>query len=169
MGRFPISEYYFRQSLLSEKPMVHLGSGRGRGGQGAGGGNRLRLDTDWNFTAGDSVNLFCYTNCEEAEVFINNRSLGKKSLSSNPNRFLVWNTIYEPGVAVVKAFNKGKLVATDTLYTAGQAAAIRAKIYQHPMIKTNSGFKQVIVDIVDEKGRPILSPGNTITVEIKGK
>jgi beta-galactosidase len=173
MGGFPKADYYFRQSIWTERPMVHLGSGRGRGGfggqGGGGGGNRRRLDTDWNFNAGDSVNLFCYTNCEEAEVFINNRSLGKKTLSSNPNRFLTWNTIYEPGIAVVKAYNKGGEVAADTLYTAGQATAISAKLYQHSMIRAGSGFKQIILNIVDEKGRPLLAPGNVLTVEINGK
>jgi beta-galactosidase len=170
MGGFPKADYYFRQSIWSEKPMVHLGSGRGGfGGQGGGGGNRRRLDTDWNYNAGDSVNLFCYTNCEEAEVFLNNRSLGKKSLLSSPNRSLIWNTIYEPGIAIVKAYNKGKEVATDTLFTAGQATAVSARLYQNPMIKTGSGFKQVIVNIVDEKGRSLFAPGNVVTVEINGK
>lgn len=173
MGGFPKADYYFRQSIWTTKPMVHLGSGRARGGQGGrgggGGGNRRRLDTDWNFDAGDSVNLFCYTNCDEAEVFINNKSLGKKSLSSSPMRALVWNTAYEPGVAVVKAYKNGKQVATDSLFTAGAATGIRASVYSHPMIDSKKGLKQVIVNIVDEKGRQLFSPGNAITVEINGK
>jgi len=170
LGGFPKADYYFRQSIWSDKPMVHLGSGRGRGGLGGqGGGNRRRFDTEWNFNAGDSVNLFCYTNCEAAEVFINNKSLGKKTLSSNSNRFLVWNTIYEPGIAVVKAYNKGKEIAADTLYTVGQAIAIKADLYRNPMISNYSSFKQITVQVVDEKGRPLLAPGNVITVEIEGK
>jgi hypothetical protein len=172
MGGFPKADYYFRKSIWTTMPMVHLGSGQGRGGQGGqggGGGNRRRLDTEWNFNAGDSVNLFCYTNCDDAEVFINNRSLGKKSLSSSPGRSLVWNTIFEPGVVVVKARKNGKEVATDSLFTTGAAAAIRASVYQHPMINSKKGWKQIIVNIVDEKRRPLLSPGSVVTVEVNGK
>jgi beta-galactosidase len=169
MGGFPKADYYFRQSIWSNKPMVHLGSGRGRSGQGGGGGNRRRLDTDWNFNPGDSVNLFCYTNCDEAEVFINSKSLGKKSLASSTNRALVWNTVFEPGLAVVKSYKNGNQVATDTLFAVGAAIAVRAGLYKHSLIDSKKGWKQVIVNIVDEKGKALLSPGTVVTVEVNGK
>jgi len=37
------------------------------------------------------------------------------------------------------------------------------------MISNYSSFKQITVQVVDEKGRPLLAPGNVITVEIEGK
>ena len=80
----------------------------------------------WNYTFGDSVRISCFTNCDEAELFLNNVSLGKKKLSGvKETRILTWQTIYQPGVLTVKGYKNTNLVQ-QTIRTAGEAFAIKA-------------------------------------------
>jgi beta-galactosidase len=166
LGGFPKPEYYFRQSLWSEEPMIYLATGpMGRGG--ATGGNR-RLEANWNKQAGDSASVRCFTNCQEAELFLNDQSIGRKSITAG-NRSLTWNLPWTAGVLTVKGYREGKEVSRYSLYTTGPAASIQTMEYQHPLINKHTGLKQIAVRILDAGGNVLHRPGNTITVHVTGK
>ena len=88
----------------------------------------------WNFPekAGDKIPVFVYTSADEAELFVNGRSLGRrrKDLSADASgdyysvlsRYrLIWKDVaYEPGEIKAVAYGKGgEILGTETLYTAG--------------------------------------------------
>src|SRR5664280_2745842 len=75
-------EFYFRQSLWSEKPMVFIGTTdrlteRGPVSLWA----HKRVDPVWNWQDGKEISVNAFTNCEEVELFLNSRSLGIKTVS----------------------------------------------------------------------------------------
>ncbi len=65
-----------------------------------------------------------YTSGDEAELFLNGRSLGRKKRGPFDYR-LRWNdVVYEPGELKVVAYRNGAKWATDTMKTTGPPAAL---------------------------------------------
>ena len=121
---FPKDRYYLYQSVWSEKPMVHI-----------------LPHWNWAGSEGQKIPVFCYTNCDEAELFLNGRSLGKKARFSEPvempvgpnvsetKKFMTkyrlkWDVPYEPGVLRVAAYQKGRQAAAKEVHTAGPPARV---------------------------------------------
>lgn len=74
----------------------------------------------WNLDLpkGETVCVWCYTNCEEAELFLNGKSMGRKTVAKNTH--LEWEIPYEEGRLEAVGYNKKKVCATDIKETAGK-------------------------------------------------
>ncbi|MBP3370660.1 MAG: DUF4982 domain-containing protein, partial [Clostridia bacterium] len=57
---FPKDSFYFNKACFTDKPMVHL-------------------LPHWNWKKGESVRVMAVSNCDEVELFLNGKSLGRKS------------------------------------------------------------------------------------------
>ena len=51
----------------------------------------------WNYQEGDSVTVVCYTNCEQARLFLNGREVGNVKSRDDNSGILSWNVAYAPG------------------------------------------------------------------------
>jgi beta-galactosidase len=110
----------------------------------------------------------CFTNCDEAELFLNGGSLGKKSITEAKNRTLFWNTVYHPGELMVKGYKDGKETTQYSLNTAGKATKIATSIYKDPLINARAGVQQIEVTLTDDKGQKVYDADNAVTVSIRG-
>jgi beta-galactosidase len=166
LAGFPKSEYYFRQSLWTDKPVIYLGTASTKATFGPG---RRNLLPTWNYTAGDSVRISCFTNCDEAELFLNGTSLGKKKMAdAKDSRILNWQIIYQPGELLVKGFKNGKEINHQNIKTAGEPYAIKA---QQDVSALQHGKKQLAhieITVTDKNGNPVWNAENQITVTIEG-
>ncbi len=168
LAGFPKSEFYFRQSLWSDKPMIYVGTAALRNGNGAGGGRRNMLPA-WNYTAGDSVRINCYTNDEEAELFLNGTSLGIKQLANaKDTRILTWQTVFQPGELMVKGFRSGQQINQQTIRTAGEVYAMEAVADVSTLNHSKQGLAHIEIEVVDEAGNPVYGATNETTISIKG-
>jgi beta-galactosidase len=74
---------------------------------------------DWTPAAqqphAETINV--YSNCEQVELFFNDRSLGSKPINADASP-RQWQIDYQPGTLKAVAKNKGQVVATDELRTA---------------------------------------------------
>jgi beta-galactosidase len=166
LAGFPKPEYYFRQSLWSNKPMIYIGATQVSGEEDKSIWRHLKAEPIWNWNTGDKLRINCFTNCAEAELFVNGKSLGKKLMSAFPNRILYWDVDYEPGEVKIIGYNNGIPAATDSLQTAGPAYAIQARVVKDTIEKTN--LAQLIVTITDKDGRPVYTAEDEITVTLNG-
>ncbi len=168
LGGFAKPEYYFRQSLWSDAAMLYIGTSTIRGREGNGNWSQKRAEPQWNAKAGDSISVRCFSNCEEVEVLVNGRSLGRLTREATQNGIFNWSTLYEAGKVEAKGYNQGKLVRTATLATTGPAATIQTTVYTHPLIQDKKAMTQLEVRIADDAGRELYRPGNPITVVVAG-
>ena len=83
LAGFPKSLYYYRQSLWSEKPMVYLSTQRSF--------RRYRATTE-----SAQRGVYCFTNCDQVELFHDGKSLGTKRHA--PGEFLTWPVNFTSGV-----------------------------------------------------------------------
>lgn len=93
--------YYQNMSFWTTKPMIHL-------------------LPHWNFEGmeGEAITVWAYSNVSETELFLNGKSMGKRTVERYGHS--EWEVPYERGVLEVKAYENGKVVATDIQKTSGK-------------------------------------------------
>ncbi|RWY50108.1 DUF4982 domain-containing protein [Mucilaginibacter gilvus] len=122
----------------------------------------------WNWQAGSKIKIDCYTNCQEVELFLNGRSLGKQARNATAGHMPSWQVDYEPGELVVKAFNNGIEVCRNVIKTAGEASQLKALPDNALFAAKTKGLSQVEIAINDNKGNPVFKADNEITVSVTG-
>ncbi|MEP7251198.1 MAG: sugar-binding domain-containing protein [Ginsengibacter sp.] len=158
--------FYFRKSLWTTTPMINMEVAKIPGDEkGTSNFNYRDLQPLWNLPANQKVRVACFTNCAEAELFLNGKSLGKKNLTEE--KMIYWDTVFSPGVLVVNGYQNGKIATSDTLNSAGKAVAFKTKMYR-PVFKQNETMQQIEIQLIDEQGHPVSTDDHEVTVEVKG-
>jgi beta-galactosidase len=123
---------YERQSWWSEKPMVKMVRRVAANDvlpEDPGWGGEERFSqvqfADWSprNTEPHEANVEVYSNCDDVELFLNDKSLGSKPINTDASP-RNWKVPFEPGRIKAVARNQGQIVANDELRTAGKAAKI---------------------------------------------
>lgn len=162
-------EFYFRQSLWSDKPMVFIGTTDRLTDNGPVSlWAHKRVDPVWNWKERQPISVNVFTNCEEVELFLNDKSLGIKKMAGFKNRTITWEVPFETGTLRAIARTSGKELASFGLKTTGSPVRIVAK----SDVKSLKGDKQDMghlwVTLCDESGNTVYSAENEITCEVKG-
>lgn len=158
---------YFRKSLWSEEPMAYIGTYRYVERSGPNRGSRLSSDAPplWNYDKDARVQVVCYTNCNEAELLLNGKTVGERKPYDRETGIIEWIVNYEPGELKVIAFNNGKEASTYKIETNAMPGKIDAEVLK-PV--DNELLRQVRVNILDVNGNPSFLADNEITCEVTG-
>jgi beta-galactosidase len=129
------------------------------------------LLTDWSpkNTAPHTENLEIYTNAEEVELFLNDKSLGTQRLHADASP-ITYQVAFVPGTLKAVAKIKGKVVATDEIKTAGKPAKI-AFVADYPNAALTPSFNSVryiVATLEDEAGTRIPDSSTVIHFSITG-
>jgi hypothetical protein len=167
----PKSDYYFQKSLWVTEPMLFMGTSKYVSVKTDPKDNRrfprFRVAQNYNFTSGDTVLISCYTNCEEAELLQNGKSLGRKKLIDSPTRVISWILPFEAGNIEAKAYIKGKEVSKYQLQTVGEPAGFRAD-FDKESLKKEDDLTHLQISVVDKNGNVVSNAVNTISVDVSG-
>jgi beta-galactosidase len=122
----------------------------------------------WYERTGKIVPVHVFTSGDEAELFLNNRSLGRKKKGQYEYRLRWDSVIYEPGTLRVVTYKNGKLWAADTVKTAGAAVKLQLKADRSVINANGEDLSFITLRITDAKG--ILAPeaDNDITFSVTG-
>ena len=79
----------------------------------------------WNFKGleGKEIPVTVYTNCEELELFLNGKTLGKQQIEKYGHG--EWSVEYTAGTLEVKGYIGGNEVCGDKRVTTGRPVALR--------------------------------------------
>ena len=149
---FPKDGFYFQQSQWTDKPMVHI-----------------LPHWNWPGKEGQIIPVWCYTNCDEVELFLNSRSLGKKDMASSTDLKLSWDVPYKPGTLKAVGYKNGKIVATTEVKTAGPPAKILLTADRTKIHADGKDLSFVTVTVVDKDGTMVPNADNMIKFHIDGK
>lgn len=138
---------YQRQSWWSENPVVHIV----RKEYNAGEGDWVTNWTPVDFGTYDDARVQVYSNCDEVELFLNGKSLGKKEKPDDDSP-RSWEVTFEKGTLTAIARNGGMEVATDQLKTAGSPASIILTADKSKITKSWDDISYITANIVDEDG-----------------
>jgi len=123
---------------------------------------------NWPERMGQITPVQVYTSGDEAELFLDGKSLGRKKKGAFEYR-LCWNDVmYEPGELKVVAYRKGKFWAEDEVKTTGQPAKVTL-VADHPNIKADGlDLSYVTVTIADKAGLAVPRSHNLVKFQILG-
>jgi len=149
LAGFPKDHYYLYQSLWNDEPMVHL-------------------LPHWTHPGKEGVRIpvVVYTNCQSAELFLNQRSLGEKAMGED--RQLVWQVPYEAGEIRVVARTEGAEMCTKSFTTAGQAKKIVLGADRKLIRNNRTDVVHIEACVADESGEMLPDADQMITFEISG-
>ena len=122
----------------------------------------------WPERTGLVTPVHVYTSGDEAELFLNGRSLGRKARGPLEYR-IRWDDVrYEPGELKVVAYKGGKPWATDVERTAGAAAAVALAADRPSLAADGSDLAYVTVRITDRDGTLVPRASNRVRFALSG-
>jgi beta-galactosidase len=107
------------------------------------------------------------SNTQEVELFLNNKSLGRKAINKDDSA-RSWDVTFASGTIKAIGYNKGKPVAEDELQTAGKATSVKLIAEQKTITQNFDSIGYVRVEILDDKGVLVPNANVPLTVEISG-
>mgnify|MGYP000035693802 FL=1 len=146
---FPKDEAFYLKSWWTNEPVLHL-------------------SPHWNLSGheGDSIRVWAYSNCDEVELFVNGKNLGRKPMPADG--YIEWKTVYRPGALMAKGYKGGKKIMVEKIETTGKAARILMEPYNTTLKADGQDIAIVDLTLKDEKNREVLDAMNEMTVTLTG-
>ncbi|MFD1771999.1 glycoside hydrolase family 2 TIM barrel-domain containing protein [Sphingobacterium suaedae] len=145
LAGFPKDVYYMYQSEWTDKDVLHV-------------------LPHWNWTVGDTVDVWAYYNrAEDVELFLNGKSLGK-ARKTNEQLHAAWKVPFEPGELKVVKYRKGKSAQEVIKRTAGKAAKLQTEVaYERFTTGDQRDLYFVTVQLLDAEGIPVVDQDIELT------
>lgn len=124
---------------------------------------------NWPERIGKNVPVHVYTSGDEAELFLNGKSLGKRKKAQYEYRLRWDDVIYEPGKLVVKVWKDGREWAEESVETTLEASKIALSVDRAEITADETDLAFVTVNIVDENKLLVPQSNNYIQFEIEGE
>jgi len=123
---------------------------------------------NWPDRVGQVTPVFVYTSGDEAELFLNGRSLGRRKMEPRQYR-LRWDEVkYQPGELKVVAYKRGQKWAEDVVKTTGAPARIALAADRATLEADGSDLAFVTVTIADGDGLLVPRARNLVKFELSG-
>jgi beta-galactosidase len=138
---------------------------------------------NWPERIGQITPVHLYTNGDEAELFLNGRSLGRKRKgyleprtfhdTTHPRYILDYrihwdDVVYEPGELRVVVYRGGKEWAEDVIRTTGEPTQVILEPDRHEIAADGRDLCFVTVRIADGAGRTVPTANHQIRFELEG-
>jgi beta-galactosidase len=154
----PKDRYYLYQSYWRpEKDLIHI-----------------LPHWNWPGHEGEKVPVFVYTNGDEAELFLNGKSLGKQSkkpkseISTERYRLMWHDVVYEAGELKAVAYRAGKVIGEKVLRTAGEAYTLKLTPDRSRLKASGEDLSFILVEACDKNGNLCPLADYMINFELKG-
>lgn len=122
----------------------------------------------WPDRVGKITPVQVFSSGDEAELFLNDRSLGRKKKGRYEYRFRWDSVIYKPGELKVVVYKNGKKWATDRVRTAGAAAKLQLTADRSLIKEEGDDLSFITVRIEDSQDIPVPEANNNIQFEVSG-
>jgi len=167
---FPKDGYWFFKSIWSQEPVLHL-----------------LPHWNWEGHEGQIMQVACFTNCEEVELFVNGKSYGKKAtefprrgvnpswasydsgkhFATTADLHLTWDVEYQPGEIKVVGKRDGQTFE-DVIRTASVPAQLRATVDRPSFRAIPSDVAHVTIEVLDKDGNLCPLADNQVRFSVKG-
>ena len=133
--------FYQNKSHWTKEPMIHI-------------------LPHWNHSGREreTLDIWAYTNCDEAELFLNGKSLGVREIRENGHA--EWKAEYIPGRLEVIGRKDGKDIVKDIVETTGLPVKLKLELQNEIEVANGENIAIIACSCTDSKGRfvPDASP-----------
>lgn len=146
---FPKDEAYYLKSWWTDEPVLHI-------------------FPHWNLQGheGEEVEVWAYSNCDEVELTVNGKNLGRQLMPRNGH--LKWKAVYQPGRVEATGYKNGKRILTKTIETTKAAAKVVLKADRHQIAADGQDMAIVNIELHDQKGRFVPNACPVLTFCLEG-
>lgn len=124
---------------------------------------------NWPERQGKKTPVHVYTNGDEAELFLNGRSLGKRQIGSPHHYRLTWDEVeYSPGKLEVVVTKQGKPWAKGVKETTGKASQLELTADRSEIEADGADLSYLTIRVLDSKGREVPRTRLPVHVRVKG-
>ncbi|GAA4206314.1 hypothetical protein GCM10022289_27070 [Pedobacter jeongneungensis] len=149
LAGFPKDSYYMYQSEWTNKPVLHI-------------------LPHWNWEKGKSVEVWAYyNNADEVELYLNGKSLGKKSKQGD-DLHVLWHVNFEAGTLKAVSRKNGKEVLVREVKTAGAPAKIELLADRKNIKADGKDLSFITVRILDAAGNVVPNADNLVNFKVEG-
>ena len=145
----PKDLFYYYQAWWTDRPVLHL-------------------FPHWNWAGkeGQEIAVWCHTNLDRVELFLNGRSLGIRDVPRNEHA--EWKVPYTPGRLEARGLRGGTTVLTDRRETTGPAARLLLEADRREIAGDGEDVAVVTARVVDAAGRTVPTAGDAIEWRVTG-
>ena len=146
---FPKDGYYAYKAAWTNEPVVHA-------------------YPHWNLQGheGDTIRIGVYSNCDEVELLVNGKSLGRQKVV--PYVRLEWQAVYKPGKVEARAYKNGKLITKEVTETTDEPKQIIMKSDTNKLNADGCDVAIINIALRDSKGRVVPTADNLVKFSIEG-
>ena len=150
LAGFPKDPFYLYQSVWTppERPMLHL-------------------FPHWNWAAGDTIDVWAYTNAEQVELYLNGALLGVRRNEGKVGH-LMWRVAYRPGTLRAVARTAGLEATSAVVRTTGAATRIALAPDRARIRADGQDLSFVTVTVRDRRGRAVSTAEPLIRFRVSG-
>lgn len=123
---------------------------------------------NWADRVGQVTPVHVYTLGDEAELFLNGKSLGRKKRGEFQYRFRWDDVVYQPGELKVIAYKNGRVWAENVVKTTDTASQISMKADRVNIKADGADLSFITVTINDKNGLMVPRSKNRLKFEISG-
>jgi beta-galactosidase len=148
---FPKDNYFYYQAWWGSEPVLHL-------------------FPHWNWPGkeGQEISVWCHSNLDSVELFVNGASAGSQKVERNTH--LEWKVKYAPGMIEARGTKNGRVVLADKLQTTGAPAKLALQLDRERVALEANGedLACVTVEVRDAQGRIVPVASNEVSFAISG-
>ena len=123
---------------------------------------------NWPDRIGEITPVHVFTSGDEAELFLNGISLGRKKKNQFEYR-LRWDSVkYEPGELKVVAYKNGEKWAEDVVKTTDVPFELKAIVDRHEIKADGKDLSFITIQVIDKNGLTVPAANNLININIEG-
>jgi beta-galactosidase len=149
MCGFPKDNFYYYSAWWNQEPLLHLFP-----------------HWNWEGKEGQEIDVWCHSNLDSVELFVNGVSSGTQRIARNSH--VTWKVKYAPGVIEARGTKDGRVVLTEKRETTGAAVGIRLRSDRATISADAVDVSMVTMEIVDEQGRIMPTASNLVEFTVQG-
>ncbi|MBN1408680.1 MAG: DUF4982 domain-containing protein [Calditrichaceae bacterium] len=146
---FPKDYFYYLQAWWGNEPALYISP-----------------HWNWDGKEGQNVKVIVYSNLDEVELYLNNRSFGKKQVLLNSSQY--WQVVFEPGILEAVGFKDGIKVLRNQRRTTGNPVAIQLIADRNQIKADGKDVSVITIQVIDENGLIIPTADHEIFFALEG-
>jgi beta-galactosidase len=146
---FPKDNFWYYQAWWTDAPVLHI-----------------LPHWNWEGREGQDIDVRALSNCDEVELFLNGRSLGRQAM--NRNSEIKWKVAYAPGTLSATGYKGGKVVAEAKVETTGGPAAVELSPYASAIDADGEAVAVFKVSVADSQGRIVPNAASSVSFDLEG-
>jgi beta-galactosidase len=146
---FPKDNFYYYQAQWTDKPVLHLFP-----------------HWNWNGKEGNEIEVWCHTNLEQVELFLNGQSLGRKDLPRY--RHVEWKVKYAPGTLEARGFKDRRQILVAKHETTDSPTRLALIADRNEIAADGHDLSVVQVQLLDARSRLVPTADSPVDFHFSG-